>query len=183
MTLCGLFSDSAGGPGAARQGRRPVHKVFQHPSPLSCSPPSEANYSLTMHAASAAWSGTLTLPGLAPFAAAAEVLPGSGTSSGWDVVPQAVAHMGRTDGPALARFASTCPSALSALAELCSAHATLTVVARARSHLQGLAKKRNKWTGATTLRAVRPNPAPNHSRGVPAQVLLARLLCAIPPAP
>ena len=108
--------------------------------------PSEANYSLTMHAASAAWSGTLTLPGLAPFAAAAEVLPGSGTSSGWDVVTQAVAHMGRTDGPALARFASTCPSALSALAELCSAHATLTVVARARSHLQGLAKKRNKWT-------------------------------------
>ena len=47
----------------------------------------------------------VTLPGLTAFAAAAEVLGPAETSAdtGWDVVPQAVVHMGRTDGPALSR--------------------------------------------------------------------------------
>ena len=59
--------------------------------------------------AAVVWSGTLTLPGLSPFAAAAEALDGAHASSpnppgtGWDIVPQAVMHMGRTDGPALSR--------------------------------------------------------------------------------
>jgi hypothetical protein len=33
MALCGLFSDSTGGPGTAQQGRQPGHKVFQRRSP------------------------------------------------------------------------------------------------------------------------------------------------------
>ena len=51
------------------------------------------------------WSGTVTLPGVTAFAAAAEVLGPAETSAdtGWDVVPQAVVHMGRTDGPVLSR--------------------------------------------------------------------------------
>lgn len=61
--------------------------------------------------AAVVWSGTLTLPGLLPFAAAAEAVDRADASSaiapgtGWDIVPQAVVHMGRTDGPALSRCA------------------------------------------------------------------------------
>ena len=42
------------------------------------------------------WSGTVTLPGLTAFAAAAEVLGPAKASAdtGWDVVPQAVVHTG-----------------------------------------------------------------------------------------
>ena len=68
------------------------------------------------------WSGTVALPGMEPFAAEG-LLGGGATGSAdsaadaaWAVVPQAVAHMGRTDGPALAR------------------------------HLQGLTAKRKKWS-------------------------------------
>jgi hypothetical protein len=51
------------------------------------------------------WSGTLTLPGLEPFAAEALGAP-QPSGAEWDIVPQAVAHMGRTDGPALSRYAA-----------------------------------------------------------------------------